>query len=136
MVSRLITLTKRFSLILSAPIVAACMILSTAAPAAAFTDGLSFVYCNGRFSMGTVNLSHGTVTAYGCSNGYFYVVTKSTVKDSLVASITRTVKYYNYEVATGYAYQVISPMVARVSGACYDIWGFMSGGGKGWRFCW
>ena len=136
MVTKILTLKKKIGLILLTPLLTLTMGVLPVLPAHAFTDGLSFVYCQGRFSMGTVNLSHGTVTAYGCSNGYFYVVTRSSYKDNLVASIYRDVKYRDYEVATGYAYQVITPMVARVSGACYDVWGYMSGGGKGWRFCW
>ena len=132
-------LKEKLILMISGALVTATMVLMPVAPVAAarYTDGLSFVNCQGRFSMGTVNIGNaGSVTAYGCSNGYFYAVTKANSKSNIVASITR-VSPYNYQVKADYAYQAITNMTARLNGSCYEVWGSIQGsGGKGWRFCW
>lgn len=135
-------LRKKLVLLLLTPLMSLTVSLMPMTAALAYTDGISFVNCTGRFSMGQVSLNAGngitgTVTAYGCSNGYFYVVTKSNYPASLTAVLNRSNPWGQAIKSQSNVYQVITPMLARINGACYNVYGSInSWTGKGWRFCW
>jgi hypothetical protein len=138
-VSALLNYKRKFGVGLIGMFLSLVFALSPATTAQArFTDHISFTQCTGRFSMGTVQLKGGRVTAYGCSNKYFYVTTVSTSRANLVASLDRTKKYPTYTLkSASQVYQVTTNMLYRLDGACYRVWGSISpGSGNGWTFCW
>lgn len=137
-VSALLNYSRKFGLAAIGGLLSLVVVLSPATASAAFTDHISFTQCTGRFSMGTVQLKGGRVTAYGCSNKYFYVTTVSTSRANLVASLDRTKKYPTYTLKAGsQVFQVTTNMLYRLDGACYRVWGSISpGSGNGWTFCW
>ena len=111
--------------------------LSLDTKAYAYTDGLHWAECQGRFTVGSVSLPRdGRMTAWGCSNGHFFVTTTSSYHTSTVASITRE-SPWGQQLRSAYGYSNSSNMLAMINGACYNAWGSISNlGGNGFRFCW
>jgi len=112
--------------------------LGLGSKAFAYDDGVWWGHCNDRYTVGTVNFTGGKVTAHGCSNGYFFVTTTADSHSSVVASITRS-NPWGQELTSAYGYSNSTNMLARLSGACYDVWGSVTNNGthgNGFRFCW
>jgi hypothetical protein len=129
-------LKKKLTFLIATPLLAASMVLAPSAPVAAYTDGLSFVYCNGRYNMGTVYLNGGYVKAYGCSNGYYYVSTTAYYPSSVTAVIYRENPAGQSIKSSSNVYRATTNMLARISGACYWVHGSVNTSGNGWHFCW
>ncbi len=115
---------------------AVTFLLGSTPKALALSDNTWWGKCSGRFTVGSVYFGGSRVTAYGCSNGYFFTNTGSSRYGQVFASITRVTPYYTNLISRTYGYGATTNMVSKVNGATYEVFGYTPDGSKSFRFTW